>query len=248
MKKLFLVLILLILFNPDITFGQVNNSDENLSEPTPVVKDKVDQIKDKVTDKIEKLNLVEKRGILGSVESISENIIKINDTNDKIRTIEVDELTKYSSDSNSFDLSDIKPGLQVSAIGIYNKDSEKLLARFVNEISIPIFLSGVIVDKNEDDSTITLITEDEKIYKVDVENITKTFSFSEEDLTDSDLSEFDILKNAFVVGFLDENDKERISATKIIIFPNLPKNPRIITDTQETTINKSPSPSPTPEK
>lgn len=248
MKKIFLLFTLLILLNPSSTLGQTNNLDEDVEEPTPSVKNSIDQIKDKVTDKVEKLNLVEKRGITGTVESVSGNLIKINDINENIRIIEVDELTKYSSDSNSFDLSDIKPGLQVSAIGIYNKDSEKLLARFVNEISIPTFVNGVITEKNEDDSVLTLTTEDEKKYIINVENITKVFSFSDEDLTSSEFSDLEILKNAVVVGFPDKNNEEKISATKIIFFPNLPKNPRINVDSPKTTTSNSPTSSPAPEE
>jgi hypothetical protein len=189
MKKLFLILTLLILLNPSITIGQTTDSDENSEDPTPTTKDKVDQIKDKVTDKVEKLNLVEKRGIVGSVESVSDNLVKINDINDKVRIIEVDELTKYSSESTSFGFSDIEPGLKISAIGIYNKDSEKLLARFVNEITIPVFISGVITEKNEKDFTVVLSTEDEKKYSIDIENVTKTFLLSDEELTKAGFSD-----------------------------------------------------------
>jgi len=167
MKKIFLLFTLLFLLNPSITLGQTNNLDEDKQTPTPTTEDnKIDQIKNKVTDKVEKLNLIEKRGIAGSVESVSGNLIKINDINDMIRTIEVDELTKYSSDDSSFDLTDIKSGSTISAIGIYNKDSEKLLARFVNDVSIPKFINGVITDKNEDDSVFTITTEDEKKYSI----------------------------------------------------------------------------------
>lgn len=246
MKKIFLTFIVLSLLLPNLALGQTPTEDEAQSEPT-AAKDKIDQIKDKVTNKVEKLNLVGKRGLVGIVESVSDTQIKINDLNDKIRIIEVDELTKYSSDeNNSFDLSGIEKGVSISAIGLYNKESEKLLARFVKEVSLPVLLNGVITNVDSDNYTITLSTEDEKNYTVDIENITKTFSFSDEDLTKAGFSDLETLQNAVVTGFPDSTGENRITATRIIVFPGVPKNPRV--RVQEPTKTKETSSSPTPEK
>ena len=34
-----------------------------------------------------------------------------------------------------------------------------------------------------------------------------------------------------VVGFLDKNDKKRIVATRVIVYPETPKNPKIVIPT-----------------
>jgi hypothetical protein len=176
MIKVLFVLLILLLIKPTVSFALTASPTAN---PTNSM-DKIDQIKDKVTSKVAKLKLVEKRGIVGTVDSVQGSEIKINDLNDNERIIDVDELTKFSSDNNpDFDISNIKKGTKISVIGLYNKDSDRLLARFINETSIPLFLNGVISDKDKDNFTITLSTEDEKKYTVDIENITKTFSFSD---------------------------------------------------------------------
>lgn len=240
MKKLFLIPVVTILMIPSFSFAQTtgNNNEDNL---------KVDQIKDKVASRVAELNLVEKRGIVGIVESVEENEIRLTDLNDKTRIIDVDELTKYSSEEGAFDLDDIKPGTKISTIGLYNKDSEKLLARFVNEISIPLFLNGVVSNTDDENFTFTLLTENEKKYTVDVENITKSFIFSDGELETAGFSKIPTLKNVLVIGYENPNSENRITASRVIIFPEIPKNPRIEIDETEVTpgtASKSPSPAP----
>lgn len=247
MKKIFLIFLFVFLIVPQATFGQSPSPSEDADDSVVSAEEKVDQIKDKVTSKVAKLKLVEKKGIVGTVDSVSANEIRINDLNDKTRIIEVDELTKYSSgDDATFDLSSIKEGTKISAIGLYNKDSGKLLARFINEISIPVFLNGVISDKNKQDFTVTLSTEDEINYIVDIENITKSFSFSDGELDTSGFTKIEPMQNAIIIGFPDSKDENRITATRIITFPNVPRNPRIDVETPTKKPSKSLSPSAAP--
>lgn len=241
MKKILFTFLLLSLLIPGVALGQ---SADEVTDASSSSSDKIDQIKDKVTNQVEKLDLVEKRGMVGVVEEVSDNQIKINDLNDKIRIIEVDELTKYSSEeNNSFDLNSIETGVKISAIGLYNKDSEKLLTRFLNEISIPVYLNGVISEVNENEFTINIATEDENNYTVDVENVTKTYSFSEEELDQAGFTELKVLQNAIITGFSDPDEENRISATRIVVFPDIPKNPRIHVEAPEPS-KESASPTP----
>ena len=240
MKKIFILIITIIFLFPQTVFSQSSENNEN---ETP--ENKIDQIKEKVTNRVAELDLVEKRGIVGTVEEVNGTQIKINDLNDKIRIIEIDEITKYSSpEKYGFNANDIEKGTRLSIIGLYNKDSEKLLARFISEISIPEFLVGVISEKNEDDFTATLITEDENKYLIDIETITRTFSFLDGELDSSGFSDLESLQNVIVIGFLDPKEKGRISATKIITFPDTPNNPNIKIETPEPTKEDiSPTPS-----
>ncbi len=251
MKKYFFILFFLtFLITTNNSFAQTTTPDDDSETSVEATESKVDLIKDKVASRVAELKLVEKRGMVGVVESVNENEIRILDLNDKTRIIDTDELTKFSSGEGTFDLTDVKKGTKISAIGLYNKDSGKLLARFVNEISIPVFLNGVISDKDDEEFTVTLSTESEKNYKVDIEKITKTFSFSDGELETIGFTKIDNLKNALVIGFVDPKDSERITASRIIIFPDVPKNPRIEISETETIPSKSisKSPSPTPEK
>lgn len=246
-KIFFIIFISTFLIIPGLSFAQTPSvSDEDEASATDEIESKVDLIKDKVASRVAELKLVERRGVVGVVESVNNDEIWIRDLNDKTRIIEVDELTKFSSSEGSFDLSDISKGTKISAIGLYNKDSGKLLARFINETSIPLFLNGVITDKDDEEFTLDLSTEGEKKYTVDVEKVTKSFSFSDGELETVGFSKIETLKNALVIGYVDPKDSNRITASRIIIFPDVPKNPRIEVDSAEAVPSKDTTKSPTP--
>lgn len=236
MKKNIILFSFLVLSTTNSSFAQTITPAKNTipsDEAIEKINNKVDQLKNKVASRVAQLNLVEKRGIIGTVESVSDTQITINDLKDKRRIIDVDELTKfYSGDNESFGISDIKKGLKISAIGLYNKESQRLLARFVNEVSIPLFLSGVLSEKDDKNFIILLTTEDGRKYLIDIERVTKTYAFSEGELEASGFSKIENLQNAIIIGFLDPKKEDRITAGRIIIFPNLPKNPKISIEEQ----------------
>lgn len=198
------------------------------SEGIEKINEKVDELKNKIASRVAELNLVEKRGIIGVVQNVSDTQITVSDLNEKNRIIDVDEFTKFLSvGDDSFGISDIKKGSRISTLGLYNKDSHRLLARFIKEISIPLFLYGVISEKDEKDFSVNLTVEDGTVFIVDIEKITKTFEYSNGELETSGFSKIQALQNALVIGFPDLKEKEQITAGRIIIFPNLPKNPKI---------------------
>jgi hypothetical protein len=212
-KKIIFIIIVLFLSFPNFTHAQESS---------------IDELKDKVASRVAQLKLVEKRGIIGTVNEVKSNQITISDIKNNTRIIDVDELTKFSSDENgSFDFSNIKKGTIISALGIYNKESEKLLARYINEIEIPLFINGIITNKDDKNFTITLSTEDQTPYLIDIERISKIYAYSDGKLTTYGFSKINTMENAAVVGFPDPKQKNRITASKIVTFPGTPKNPKI---------------------
>ena len=246
---LFFLLFSLTLTLPGVSFAQSPTQAKiPSSEGLEKINDKVDELKNKIASRVAELNLVEKRGIIGFVQNVSDTQITVSDLNEKNRIIDVDEFTKFSSvDDDSFGISDIKKGSRISILGLYNKDSHRLLARFIKEITIPVFLYGVISEKNEEAFSVNLTIEDGTSYVVDVEKITKTFEYSKGELETSGFSKIQSLQNALVIGFPNPKEKEQIIAGKIIIFPNLPKNPKIqIVEEVKEVISLSPTRKPSP--
>ena len=230
MKRPLTILFILLVLFPGISFAQTKTPARALptSEEIQKIKGRVDELKDKVASRVAQLKLVERRGIVGVVEGVSDTQITITDLNDKTRIIDVDELTKFSSvDDNSYGISDIKKGSMLSTLGLYNKESQRLLARFVNEINIPLFLVGVISEKDDKGFTVTLSTEDGTNYIVDIERVTKSFAYDEGKLSVSGFSKIEIKENAIVLGYEDTKEKNRLTASRIITFPDLPNNPKI---------------------
>lgn len=229
MKRIFALITIFFLVFPTLTFAQnASKSSIPTDEGLEKINEKVGELKDKIASRVAELNLVEKRGIMGIVKDTSETKITITDLNDKNRIIDVDEFTKFSSEEdNSFGISDIKKGMKISIVGLYNKESARLLARFISKTNMPLFLDGVISNKNEKDFTITLSTEDGTNYTVDIEKITKSFIYSDGKLEESGFSKMETLRNTLIIGFADPKEKNRLTASRIITFPNVPKNPRI---------------------
>lgn len=245
MKKILFLLIIFLLLGTPNAYGQTKTPTKNsipTKEEIEKITSKVDALKDKVASRVAQLNLVGRRGIIGVVEDTTDTQITITDLNNKTRIIDLDELTKFSSEEDdSFGISDIKKGSKISAIGLYNKESHRLLARFVNEISIPLFLNGVVTKVDEEEFTINLTTEDGANYTVDVERITKTFIYDEGELESSGFSKIKKTENAIVIGFTDPKKKNRLTGSRIITFPNLPSNPNIPLIENETESSPTPT-------
>jgi len=124
-------------YTPSV-FAQSDTNEETNGSSLPS-SETLDAIKDKVASRVAELNLVEKRGIIGDVDSITDTQIIINTISGKRRIIDVDEFTNFSG--NLEGISDIEVGSSISILGLFNKDSERLLARFISEVSIPKYLN-----------------------------------------------------------------------------------------------------------
>ncbi len=218
MRKIIISALIIYLLLPGAAFAQTKLS----------VNSEIDQLKDKVASKVAQLNLVQKRGVIGKVVEISPSAFTLEDINGNQIDINVDELTTYTSDAkNSFEFSDIKKDSQLSILGLYNKDSRKILARYVDESAIPLFLRGVITDKDAKNFTVNFLAKDGTSYIVDIEDVTKTLLYDDHALTDAGFSKIPTDVNAIVVGFENPKEKGHITAGRFIVFPGTPKDPTI---------------------
>ncbi len=193
--------------------------------------DQINNLKEKVASKVAELRLVEKRGIIGVVTQTSDNKITMNDVNGETRYVDVDELTKFSSpdEKGTFGISDITKGMQLSVIGLYNKDSKRILARFVDVVPLPFYVSGQVSAIDKVNFTITVINAEQDKALVDIENITKISTSTEADgLSKIGFSKLQTGDRVHIFGYANKNDKKRLTATRIIVFSELTKNPKIV--------------------
>lgn len=214
------------LFFTFTTFAQVSPTPSATSAQEKINK----SLQQEVASKVAQLNLVSKKGMIGNVTDISGTQITINDLHDNTQIIDVDELTKFSSPSakSTFGISDITRGTTIGAIGLYNKDSRHLLARFVDVVSLPQIFFGGILSINKDAGTFNITTGKIDEQKIDVEPITKTLSYTKSGgLTRSGFSKLVTGQRVIVVGFVSQKDSSLIVATRVVILPELPVNPDI---------------------
>lgn len=203
--------------------------------PTPTgsvnnIEQQIDNLKDRIASRVAQLKLVDKRSVVGKVTSVSETQLTLMDTKGNVRIIDVDELTKFSSPTakSSFGISDITKGTLIGTIGLYNKDSRHLLARWVDVLQSPTIYSGAILSIDKDNFNITVETPDKEDHVVNIQDITKTSSYSSAtNLTKSGFSKLQEGQRVMVIGVPDAKNSSTLLATRILVFPSLPINPAI---------------------
>lgn len=226
MYKKFLLLLLLV------TCYLLTVASAEAATPTP--EDKIQELRDQlitnIASRVAQLKLVEKRGIIGKVTDVTNTQIIINDVHNNTRFVDVDELTKFSSPNakGTYGISDIAKDTTIGVLGLYNKDSRRILARFVNEITIPSIIHGGVAAIDSENFSISVTTEESKQITVDIENLTRTYSYTQEDgYIRSGFSKIKENYNIIVGGAPDIKDPLRMTATRIIIFPEIPASPKV---------------------
>lgn len=230
MKKLFFLFFFLTAFYLLINANAQALTPTPTPTPTSSQDERIKNIIEKVASKAAKMDLVETRGILGTVSDISDTQITLSDLYNNTRFIDVDELTKFSSPSakGTFGISDIQKGSSLGVLGRYNKQSRRILARFVEITLLPKTVHGQVLKIDEENFRITAVTNKGEKIMVDIEKITKTSSYTKEsDLVKSGFSKITINQRFIATGFNDLKEKNVLIASRIIIFPDLPSYPDI---------------------
>lgn len=211
-----------------------------------VLNDQINKLKEKIASRVSELNLVEKRGIIADVVEVSGNQVTLKDFAGHTRFIDVDELTKFSSPSAkaTFGLSDLTKNTRISVLGLYNKQSKRILARFIDTVVMPVIISGEVSDIDKENYTLTVSTDDQKQKKVDIETITKISSYTKDDgLAKYGFSKAKIGDRVIAVGYPDKKDPTLLVASRITDFLELPKNPKIAVSVPTPTTEEEVKPS-----
>ena len=237
MKRILTILIITLMFLVNGAFSYAVTSPsptptKTQAKPTitPVVTDDADQeklekIKDLIASEAARRNLVDRRGIIGTVKSTTNTQIKLVDNKNKERQIDIDELTKFEggSDEDSFGISDIKQGDVLSSIGLYYKESGRLLARFISRATnIPQNIEGIVASKDAKNFTIDVVGDDGKRKTVSIETSTKTVSYEDGESVKAGFSKILPELRVIVVGFMDPKIKDQLNASRIIVLVSIP--------------------------
>jgi len=223
MKKNISIYLLIFLLTAVIFAGNA----KAVATPTPTTSTSLlEQVANEIASKTAQLNLVEKRGIVGTVTDSSGTQITLSDINGNIRFVDVDELTKFSSSaSNSYGLSDVTKGTILGVLGLYNKQSRRILARDITvESAFPNVIYGTITDIDKTNYELTIVKQNKQKVVAEIQDITKTNSFTSGNLTRSGFSKIQALETVVVIGFPDKQDSSKILATNIILLPDIQTN------------------------
>lgn len=232
MKKLFIVLFISLMFVSSVpTTHAVTVTPEPSSAPTDEESLKqIEKIKDLVASRVAELKLVDKRGILGTVTSTTNSQIALTDVNGNKKIVDIDEITKFSDEDNKeYGISDVKKGDMLGIMGLYNKDTERLLARFVDTIAtVPTHFEGVITSIDKVNFQLHAVDENGNERILDVVPTTKSFNYTKDQgQLKSGFSKFAEGERVFASGFMDSKVKNQINSSRIISFPQLPPSEKM---------------------
>ena len=236
MKKIIILLTILTTYYLLLT----TTSNAQPSPTSPANQQIKDQLIENIASRVAQLKLVEKRGFIGTVTDVSNTQITLSDTKNNTRFVDVDELTKFSSPSakDSFGISDITKETTLGVLGLYNKESRRLLARFVNVLTLPRFIHGQVIEVDSANRTLNILGKDGENTKVDIGKSTRILSYTKNGgLTRALFSEANPNQRIIVIGFPDLKNKEIIIAERIILFPEFPSIPRLNETTTPSTEN-----------
>jgi hypothetical protein len=240
MKQIFLTIILLLSSTQLVSAATPTPEVSTEETRTNSLNRQINDLKDKIASRVAQLKLVDKRGIIGTVTEVKDTQLIMLDQQQKTRIIDIDELTKFSSASakSTFGISDIAKGETVSVIGLYNKQSRRILGRFVEIATKPTFISGVVSEVDEENFTISVLGDNKTTTTVDIEKITKTNTYEADEITKAGFSKIIPGDRVIVTGYPIKNNKNRITGLRILRLPEAPKHPDIsisIPQTQPTT-------------
>jgi len=233
MKKYILSIGLFLILTTSIS----KNTYAAVATPTPITTptqgdiQQIDDLKTRIASRVAQLKLVEKKGIIGTVTDATNSQITLTDINGNIRFIDVDELTKFSNPSitgTSFGISDINKGMTIGVLGLYNKQSRRILARQISVLTIPKILIGAVSSVDNKNFNFYIVSEDNKKTFIDVETITKTYSSNTgSPFVSAGFSKIKIDESVVIIGFPDKQNPDHIIASRVLLFPDVPKNPKI---------------------
>jgi hypothetical protein len=232
MKKLLLIIIIL-------TFANLSSSKAFSASPVPstspdqsAITQQIDDLKTRIASRVAQLNLVEKKGIIGTVSDVTTTQITLNDINGNIRFVDVDELTKFAnaniSKNTTFGISDVQKGMTIGIVGTYNKQSRRILARIITVLTLPKIFVGVVDSVDNKNYNFYIISENNTKTFIDVENITKTYSYtSPGPIVTAGFSKIKADETVVTIGYPDKQNPNHIIASRIILLPGVAKSPKI---------------------
>lgn len=226
MKKIFLFVYLFICLFGYLTVTVVAQTPSTTasSSPTVVVDKDIQQLKDKIANKVLEIRKQNNRAISGFVLSIDGSAIKLSN-NEEVNQVKFDDtLTKafkiLGTTKKEIKTDDIKKNDYAIVSGVV---ADNVITANVVLIDENFLVdSGKITEINKETFNIKVLTSDKNTYSLDIETSTKQYmvnikTLSKETIGFSKLKEGDTVH--FVVKKTGEEKNNNYTAVKILIIP-----------------------------
>jgi hypothetical protein len=211
--------------------------------PSQTEANQINQLKNKIASQVSQLKLVEKRGIIGTIQDANSSQITLLDIHSQLRYIDLDEITKYTdADGSSLDVTDMKKGMEISVFGIYNKDSQRILARYISVEVVPTRFYGEITQIDKPNFQITVMTTGGKTEKAEIDTTSTVSSYSGgTSLSTYGFSKLSQGDRVEVIGYPDKTTSSLIIVDRMIDYVTAPKDPQITFATPTPTQGPAPT-------
>ena len=122
----------------------------------------------------------------------------------------------------------IQKGQAIGVLGLYNKSSRRILARFVDVMSLPTFVHAAVSTIDNKNFNFGVVTDENKNLNIYVETVTKTFTYTVADgLVKAGFSKVTESENVIATGYPNKKAPSKIISSIIMLLPEIPKNPAI---------------------
>jgi len=190
---------------------------------TPTVNQKVEDLKDRLATKVAQLNQSERRAIYGTVKTTTISTITVETATKNIKIELTDDIKVFQvvkGKRTELKIEDVVKNDVVSIFGNWDTAVEVLKAKviFIHDTTNALLrISGTVTEVKKSDYTITLKTNDEKIYTIDFETTTKTNVWTKDkEIEKGGFSKLVSGDTLYVVGTEVPKKENRISASRIL--------------------------------
>ncbi len=221
--KVLTLLGLLTLLSSSMVYGQTTTPSP---APTVVQSEEIQNLKEKLASKVAELRQKDQKAISGTVQDVATAGLRLKATDDTLYEVKIDpELTKTyqisAGQKKEIQFKDLKKGAYIIVNGLV--DGKTITANYIYRDEQFLGGSGRITEVNSTDFYIRVLTLEKDTYTLDIENSTKRNLLNIKSL-ELEVVGFTKIKEGDTLHFVvrktgTEREKNRYSATKILIIP-----------------------------
>lgn len=230
MKKILAIILILISFSflAFFSYGQTITPEASSTPKISITNQDqkaIENLKEKVANKVQEIIKKNNKAIVGRVISISDNLIKIKSVDNKEYEIKIDStLTKFYKISGvnqkEIKIDDIAKDDYLIVSGIINDKTVDANAIFIDQ---PFLLeSGKIIQVDKENYTIKVITSDKTVYTLSFETFTKQYILNIKtlEIEKSGFSKIIVGDRIHFVAEIKGDEKDNTyEATKTLLIP-----------------------------
>ncbi len=232
MKKTFFQLlvfsVLLTVTQPVIVSAQTTPTKEvtPTQTPTPASQnlDKIKILKEKVATKVAEIRNTEKKGRLGTIDSLTKETLSLNTFAGSSSISLSEDTTVYEIHANGDRVdstaSNLEKGDTVAVLGYEDPASSTIDAKYIYILTTPVqFYTGTITEIDRKNFTTSIKTDKNTSVLIDIEPYTKTAAYNKaEGETKSGFSKLEVGFTIQVIGTSPKKEENHISAQRILVL------------------------------